>query len=401
MAWVTRTSSGSYRASWREPSGRQRSKTFKTQRDAKRFIAEIDSSMGRGAYVNPHAGKELFGRHAEGWMKTRRTELTTSARDQSVMRTHVLPRWEAWPLNKIDEMSVQAWVTELAGRRSPAVVSKALQLMSGVMKSAVRNGLIFANPCQDVNPPKIRKHDQDERMISRHDFRTVLLPRIPERYQAVVALAAGTGLRWGEVIGIQDDALDLDSKILRVIRTVVEVSGRSTIKPYPKSAAGRRIVPIPTWVLDILRPHLDNHPAGHEGLRFTTRSGSPLLRGMFRTRVWRPSLVRAGLLGSIRVLDSGQWLGEWETSDGQSMTDVFIRETDAVTAIAKSAGPGLRFHDLRHSYSTWLVDDGVPVNMVQQVLGHERATTTLDLYTRRTKDVDRIRRVLDDDPEPP
>ena len=57
--------------------------------------------------------------------------------------------------------------------------------------------------------------------------------------------------------------------------------------------------------------------------------------------------------------------------------------------IAKSCAIGLRFHDLRHSYATWLVDDGVPVNMVQRVMEHERSSTTLDLYTRRTDDHDR------------
>ncbi|HWH99899.1 MAG TPA: tyrosine-type recombinase/integrase [Propionibacteriaceae bacterium] len=58
---------------------------------------------------------------------------------------------------------------------------------------------------------------------------------------------------------------------------------------------------------------------------------------------------------------------------------------------------GLRFHDLRHFYATWLVDDGVPPNMVQRVMGHERATTTLDLYTRRTDNADRILEALSDD----
>ena len=58
-------------------------------------------------------------------------------------------------------------------------------------------------------------------------------------------------------------------------------------------------------------------------------------------------------------------------------------------------------HDLRHSYATWLVDDGVPVNMVQRVMGHERSSTTLDLYTRRTDDQERILRALGevDDPD--
>jgi integrase len=49
----------------------------------------------------------------------------------------------------------------------------------------------------------------------------------------------------------------------------------------------------------------------------------------------------------------------------------------------------MRFHDLRHTYATWLVDDGVPVNMVQRVMSHERSLTTLDLYTRRTESVRR------------
>jgi integrase len=58
---------------------------------------------------------------------------------------------------------------------------------------------------------------------------------------------------------------------------------------------------------------------------------------------------------------------------------------------------GLRFHDLRHSYAAWLVDDGILPDMVQPVMGHERASTTLDLYTRRTADTSRILAALDDD----
>jgi integrase len=48
-----------------------------------------------------------------------------------------------------------------------------------------------------------------------------------------------------------------------------------------------------------------------------------------------------------------------------------------------------------HTYATWLVDDGVPINMAQRVLGHERSSTTLDLYTRKTSNHDRIRDALD------
>jgi integrase len=65
-----------------------------------------------------------------------------------------------------------------------------------------------------------------------------------------------------------------------------------------------------------------------------------------------------------------------------------------VKHVARHAGEALRFHDLRHSYATWLVDDGVPVNMMQRVMGRERSATTLDLYTRRSDGENRILRAL-------
>jgi integrase len=76
---------------------------------------------------------------------------------------------------------------------------------------------------------------------------------------------------------------------------------------------------------------------------------------------------------------------------------LFASEAAAVNHVARHQIGGLRFHDLRHSYATWLVDDGVPVNMVQRVLGHERSSTALNLYTRRTDDPTRVLRALDDE----
>ncbi|WNV89004.1 hypothetical protein [Umezawaea sp. Da 62-37] len=103
---------------------------------------------------------------------------------------------------------MQKWVTDLAGHRSRPVLSKCLQLASAVLRSAVRNQLIGTNPCEGVRFPKLRKRDTEGQIISRDDFRIALLPAVPDRYRAVVTLAAGAGLRWGEAIGTRDDALD-------------------------------------------------------------------------------------------------------------------------------------------------------------------------------------------------
>ncbi len=397
MSFISSTPEGNYRANWREPSGRQRAKTFATKREAKRFLAEIEASLSRGMYVDPHAGRLLFATHAQQWLDSRNDELTTKARDASIMHTHVLPQWGTWPLSKIDHLSVQTWVTELGTRRAPATVAEAHRLTSAVLQSAVRNRLIAFNPCEGIRLPRRRRQDTADQVISRDQLRIKLLPAAPERYRAIIATAAGTGLRWGEAAGLRLDALDLGHTQLRVIRTVVEVSGHTSFKPYPKSGAGRRTVPLPSWLVPIIREHLDRYPVPADAPVYGNAVGKPLRRTLFRSRVWRPALVRAGMLGTLTVIDDHSVRAGWADDTGATLAKEFATEREAVLHIAKSCAGGLRFHDLRHSYATWLVDDGVPVNMVQRVMGHERSSTTLDLYTRRTDDHGRILRALDDD----
>jgi integrase len=128
---------------------------------------------------------------------------------------------------------------------SPATVAECRRLTSAVLRSAVRNRLIAFNPCEDVKVPKRRRQDTDEQIIERPAFRARLLPAIPDRHRGRVGVAGGCGLRWGEAVGLCADAIDPDRGTLRVIRTVIEVAGHASFKPFPKSAAGRRTVPMP------------------------------------------------------------------------------------------------------------------------------------------------------------
>jgi integrase len=284
-------------------------------------------------FVAPNAGRVLFGEHARRWMASWNTEVTTAAREQSIMRTHVVPRWGEVPLDKVDTLSIQTWASELGQSRSRATVAVALRLTSGVLRSAVRNRLIPFNPAEGVRLPKSRRLDTDERIVSRAELRGRLLPQVPERHRGIVATAAGAGLRWGEAAGLRADALDLDHARLSVIRTVVEVSGNTSFKPFPKSVAGRRTVPIPPWLVEIIRTHLDRWPTEPNAPVFANEVGTPLRRTLFRSRVWRPSLVRAG----------------------EQYSEQFPSRATAIAHVARHQAGGLRFHDLRHSYATWLV----------------------------------------------
>ena len=117
--------------------------------------------------------------------------------------------------------------------------------------------------------------------LTREEVTGKLLPEIPDRYRTLVATAAYTGLRWGECVGLHWAAVDLDARRLRVVRVLVEVGGRITSKPYPKSRAGRRTVPVPAPLVELLAEHREAYPSPE--LVFANSVGGPVGRTSFRT----------------------------------------------------------------------------------------------------------------------
>jgi integrase len=120
---------------------------------------------------------------------------------------------------------------------------------------------------------------------------------------------------------------------------------------------------LPGWLVGLLREHVVRHPRGEAGLIFANQVGGAYRRTLFRTRVWRPALVRAGLLGLVEP-DGDKFRAQWADAAGLTGSAMFGTEPAAVNHVARNQAGGFRFHNLRHSYATWLVDDGVPVNMV-------------------------------------
>ncbi|MFI7022928.1 tyrosine-type recombinase/integrase [Micromonospora sp. NPDC049900] len=387
MGFVRKTPAGTFRACWRDPAGQQKSKSFRTKREASAYLVEMEGSLNRGTYVNPHAGRTRVGDFAQQWLATRSVEARTTERTVSLLRAHVLPKWGDWPLGKVDFMSVQEWVTGLGRDLAPATVGKCYQLLSMILRTAVQARLIAVNPAEGVKLPRDRTRDVKPITISRENFFGKLLPAVPPRHRAIVCTAAGAGLRWGECAGLTWSSVDLDRASLRVVQVAEETHGGIVLRPYPKSRAGVRTVPLPGFLVDALRQlHAAADNPDPRTLVFRDRVGRPLRRSNFRRRVWLPSLVRAGLLG--QVVDAGphRYRAVWPDREGVEWSAEFTTEREAVACVAAKAAGGMRFHDLRHAYATWLVTDGVPINLVQRVMGHEQASTTLNRYTHTPDD---------------
>jgi integrase len=118
-----------------------------------------------------------------------------------------------------------------------------------------------------------------------------LTEAMPGRYQALVTLAAGTGLRQGEILGLTTDRIDFLRRQLTVDRQLITMPDRAPYLAPPKTQASVRVVPLPQVVVDALAVHLATWPA--DEFLFTTELGDPIRRTAFSERIWRPALKRA------------------------------------------------------------------------------------------------------------
>jgi integrase len=109
----------------------------------------------------------------------------------------------------------------------------------------------------------------------------------------------------------------LERAIVRVVQVAVETPTGVTIRPYPKTRAGVRTVPMPAFLVDALRSHqgrLDPDPEP-TALVFGDRLSGPLRRSNFRRRAWLPALVRAGLLGNVTEAGAYKYQARWRDQD--------------------------------------------------------------------------------------
>ena len=333
MPKATRTKYGTWRVPYRDPTGKQRSKTFKKKVDADAFIHENEVAKRKGDWIDPNLGRTLFGDWYARWDANRIDRRASSvARDDSVSRNHILPEYENRPLADIQPEEIDRWIIRLSRTHAPATVHRAKQLLAAALEAAVDRNMIPKNPARNVTLPQVERTEM--RFLTPEEI-DHLVAATADQWKAMVLTAAYTGLRRGEIIALGPDSLELRRARLRVTRSVTWVRGHMVEGP-PKTNAGRRTVALPPFLVEALRDHLTRY--GWAGGRlFTSAEGETIRPTNWRRRVWIPATKAAGL-------------------------------------------DPLRFHDLRHTHAALLIHAGEHPKVIQSRLGHTTIQTTLDLY---------------------
>jgi integrase len=339
-----------YRARYRDPAGRERSKSFSRKVDAERWVAEIEHAKTRGAWTDPALGRVRFADWlAAWWATTTNLRPTTRARDETLLRLYAIPRFGDMPLAAISQLEVRVWVADLSTRGfAPATITKAYQLLGKVMAAAVDAGYLAQSPCHNVPLPKVEREEM--RFLTPTEIVT-LAETIRPAYRALVFVGAYGGLRIGELAGLRRSRVDLLRGTVSVAEILTEVAGRLYFGP-PKTRASRRTVSLPRVVTRELDAHLagGGDPDDHV---FTAPQGGTLRIVAFRNRIWRPATEAAGLTG-------------------------------------------LRIHDLRHTAVALWIAAGASPKEVAVRAGHTSVSFTLDRYGHLYPEADtRLRDRLD------
>lgn len=235
------------------------------------------------------------------------------------------------------------------GQLSDRSVQLAVTILKTASRWAWEQGLVGRDVLAAYKRPKIGSTDRAASAWTDEEAGKFLAAVESDRLRACWWLLLARGLRRGELLGLRWDDIDLDGGHLRIVRTRVVVDNK-VIESGPKTQAGRREVPLDAHLVSELKAHRQ-------------RQREERLRA---GEAWEAS-------GFVFVDELGRPI----------VPDTLSGRFDAL--IAEAGVRRVRLHDGRHSAATMLLEDGTPVHEVSAILGHSKASITLDVYAHAVK----------------
>jgi integrase len=351
----------------RDPETRKRRQTsrggFRTRAEAARWLTKMLSQLDQGSYVAPV--RQTVGEHLLDWLPAVRSSLRPSTFEsyERNVRQHLLPAIGHVWLDQLTPDRLAAVYAEFhrsgrldgTGGLAPRSIRYLNTILGKALGDAVAEGKIGRNV---AHAPTVRqrlpRHARPEMATWTAEELAAFLTQLRgDRLYTPVLLAATTGMRRGEVLGLRWRDVDLDASRVAVRQTLAAVRdvdgdiGRHVLVfGEPKTAKGRRAVPLPPQAVAALREYR---------------------RGQIAERL---------LIGPDHI-DRDLVFAE---PDGSPMHPDKFRKRFEVR-IARSRLPRIRFHDLRHTYATLALRAGVHPKIVAEVLGHANISITLDTYS--------------------
>lgn len=340
MGWIEPHGRG-HRACWRV-GGEVVRVQCDTKAQAQDVLDEVARERRRGRDVDPRGARITVKEWGETWIDSRpHVKRSTDSTDRGRMKNHIVGRLGGYMLGQVTPLVVRRWIVELEEEAdlAPKTIRNCHGLLHSLMEAAVHEQLLPSNPCEHTKLPEAE--DAEMHFLTGEEVQRLVRSH-PEHYQPLIVTLAGTGMRWGEAVGLSRRRLDIIGRKLEVIRTLEEVDGTLSVGT-PKTRRSRRIISLPDAVVDALVPLSIGDP---DDYLFTTPRGARLRRHNFGRRIWKPAVEKAKLPDTLRL------------------------------------------HDLRHTHVAHLIAEGVHPASISRRLGHKSIRVTMDTYGHLLPDVD-------------
>ena len=348
-----RTSKGEVKEAWivdyTDQAGHRHIETFERKKDADAKHAEVKVDVKKGVHVAPSKSITVE-KAAEAWLKEARDgglERATVKTYGEHVRLHINPLIGSYKLSEISVPVVTQFKKDLRAKgRSQVCIKKVVVSLGSIIADAQEGGLASHNAVRDLRRNKKRGGKQEQRHkrklktgvdIPTKEEVSAIIRHAPDRWRALLVVAAFTGLRASELRGLRWADVDLKKRELHVTQ---RADCFAKMGP-PKSGAGARTVPFGSFVANTLKEWKLKHPGE---LVFASLRGKVMEHSDLVKASIIPASIAAGLLDK----------------DG------------------KPKYTGL--HCLRHFYASWCIDRGMPPKVVQERMGHSSIVMTMDVY---------------------
>lgn len=319
----------------------------KTRVEARRKLDDIRRRVEEGALADADRAGATLRAFLHRWLEAIRANVRPSTWQRYAHSVHhdLVPALGRTRLTALRPEAVQKlYADKLTSGLAPRSVHHIHTILHTALRQAVKWGYVSHNVTEAVDPPAVPRYEMH--FLTPEQVATLFDASRGDRLEALWTVAVFTGCREGELLGMEWEDIDWEAGTVFVRRTLVGTKGSVPAFAEPKTARGRRVIPLPEEAVTALRAHRARQNAerlalgpdyADYGLIFPTHLGTPL-RARNVVRDFKALLSRAGLPPEVRV------------------------------------------HDLRHTAAALLLSEGTDVATAAAILGHAQPSTTLNVY---------------------